>query len=148
MALIVTQALPVSRVFYSLNYSNKLSLLLSQPLLGPLFIQTIEFTCVADNQVASSITAGNAARGGKVLLYVNAANFDPLVEQRVLPFKVVLSYDDLTLKVVKLELVREVAAVTANLVQRLVVNVVPSVLPESVILAEGDGTGDAHPPAE
>jgi hypothetical protein len=125
MALIVTQALPVSRVFYSSSYSNKLTLLLS-PLLGPLFLQTIEFTRVADNQVASSITGGDAARGGKLLLYVNAADFDALVQQRVLPFKVILSYDDVSLRVVQLELVRDPAAVTATAVQRLVITLVQS----------------------
>jgi hypothetical protein len=120
MMVIVTQALPVSRVFYSASYSNKISFILS-PLLAPLFTQTIECTRVADNQVASSITRGDASRGGKVVLDLNPANFDALVRQRTPSFSVILSYEDVTLRVVQLELVRDPAAVTGAAVQRLVI---------------------------
>ena len=148
MALVTTQPLPVSRASYPNPYGNKLTLVLPQPFLGPLFLNSIVITRAS--QPSSSITPGaGPTQGGTVLIYVNAANFEALVQQRVLPFKVVLSYDDVTLKVVTLELVRDLAAVTPILVQRLVV-VVQTVPPPlgSALLAEADNIEGAPPPAE
>jgi hypothetical protein len=126
MALIATQPLPVGRVIYTSSYSNKLTFVLPAPYLEPLFLQTIVITRVT-SQPSSSLTPGVAATsGGKALIYLNAADFAALVAQRVLPFKVVLSYDDVTLDVIKLELQRDASSVTASLVQRLVVTLVQS----------------------
>jgi hypothetical protein len=44
-----------------------------------------------------------------------------LVRQRTPSFSVILSYEDVTLRVVQLELVRDPAAVTGTAVQRLVI---------------------------
>jgi hypothetical protein len=148
MALVTTQPLPVSRASYPNPYGNTLTFVLPQPFLGPLFLNSIVITRVT-SQPTSSITRGaGATQGGTALIYLNAADFTALVAQRVLPFKVVLSYDDVTLKVVKLELVRDVSAVTATLVQRLVVTLAQSVPAASALLVEGDSSGGAHPPAE
>jgi hypothetical protein len=121
-ATVTTQPLPVSRVSYPNNYGNRLTFVLPQPFLGPLFLNSIVITRVDDTEVGSSITRGaSSTQGGTVLIYVNAANFDALVSQRALPFKVIPSYDDVTLKMVQLELVRDAAHVTPTLVQRLVI---------------------------
>ena len=126
-ATVTTQPLPVSRVSYPNNYGNRLTFVLPQPFLGPLYLNSIVITRVADSEVGSSITRGaGSTQGGTVLIYVNAANFDALVQQRMLPFKVILSFDDVTLRVVQLEVVRDPAAVTATAVQRLVITLVQS----------------------
>ena len=142
MALIVTQPLPVSRVIYTSSYSSKLTFVLQAPYLEPLFLQTIAITRVT-SQPSSNLTPGVAATsGGKALIYLNAVDFAALVAQRVLPFKVTVGYDDLTLDVIKLELLREASAVTGSLVHRLVVTLVQSAAAESMLSA------DAHSPAE
>jgi hypothetical protein len=149
MAFISTQPLPVSRVIYTSSSSGKLTFILTKPL-APLFIGTIVITRTTSGALSSSVTPGaDAAHPGKVLLYVDESTFADLRAQAVVPFKVTLSYDDVTLDVVQLELVRDVAAVSQDLVDALVV-ALRQVLPNSpgpALLADSESRR-VYPSAE
>lgn len=149
MSFTVTQPMSVTKVITTSIYSNKLTFLVKP--VSPLFVNSIVITRSADGQFSSDINAGaDAAHPGKVQIYLNDSSFTSLHAQAVLPFKVILTYDDLTLDVIQLELVRELAAVSDDLVASLVIalqQVLPNLPngPAPALLAEREN-GRVNPP--
>ena len=98
LAIVTTPLMPVRQVINTSSSSGKLTFILTPA--SPLFIGTIVLTKVTSaTPISGTLVRGvDATHPSKILLYVNGATFDA-ARSHVLPFKVDLGYDDVTLDV-------------------------------------------------
>jgi hypothetical protein len=145
MALISTQALPVKQVIFTSSGSGKLTFILNTPYLASLFLGTIVLTRVTSGPAISGtiIRGTDATHGGKALLYVDATTFDSAHGQ-VLPFKIVLGYDDVTFDVVQLDFIHDVAHASQASVDA-VLEAVQALLPPPTASAAASRDGKQQP---
>jgi hypothetical protein len=105
-ATVVTQPLPVSSIISTYVNSGMLTFVMASPYVPPLHVATIVITRKASGPTSGTIIPGaDTTHGGSVLVSVDPATFTALRAQAMLPFRVVVSYDTLTNKVVQLEIV-------------------------------------------
>jgi len=152
MALTSTQPLPVKQVIYTSGTSPKLTFILATPYVAPLFIGAIVITRTTTGHFSSSITPGiDATHGGKLFLYVDATTFADLRSQAVVPFKVVLSYDAVTNDVVQIDVIRDVTAVSQDVVDALAAalqQILPNQAPAALQVEGENHRRPRHPSAE
>jgi hypothetical protein len=105
MALLSTQALPVTQIITTYVGSGMLTFTMSTPYLAPFHVATIVITRRASGTTSGTIIQGtDTTHGGSVLVSVDTATFTSLRSQAKLPFSVVLNYDTVTNKVVRLDI--------------------------------------------
>ena len=108
MALTSSSALTVFKTISSSTTSTKLTFLLTP--VSHLFIGTIVLTRVnSATAISGTMVRGvDATHPSKILLNANGPTFDACHAQ-VLPFKVVIGYDDVTLDIVQLDFIHDQA---------------------------------------
>ena len=113
MAIISTPALTVASATTSPSGTpNRLTVVLSMPYQAPLFLRTILVT--RSSVVQSSIVPGSdATHGGSAQVNQDSTTFDATCAQAVTPCTVVMTYNDVTMKVVSLTFSQSVAAASA-----------------------------------
>src|SRR5882724_4273482 len=152
MALTSTPPLPVKQVIYTSGTSPKLTFIMATPYLAPLFIGTIVITRTTTGHFSSSLTAGTGpTHGGKLLLYVDATTFADIRSQAVVPFSVVLGYDDVTDDVIQIEILRTLAAASQDLADALVAalqQILPNPVPPPAPPGQSESLRRPHPSAE
>jgi hypothetical protein len=123
MALTATQPLPVKQVIYTSSGGGKLTFILATPYLASLYLGSIVITRTTSGHISGTITPGaDATHGGKALIYVDATTFADARSQAIVPFKVVLSYDTSSYDIVHFDILRDVAAVSRDLLEALMLS--------------------------
>jgi hypothetical protein len=127
----------------------KLTLTLASPFAPAFYLRTINITNNPTGQ--SLIVPGSGpTHPGKVYVYDSAAVFAIHCAQALPPSTVVISYDESSLEVVRLEFTRTLAAASADLSEALV-KALQQVLPhpdDNVFADAPRKDGRAHPSAE
>lgn len=118
MTLQATSALLVTGVGYSASPTGpKLNLSLTP---GPnLYIGTISISR-GPVPISGTIFPGTALHPGRALISVDAVTFADLYAQAILPCRVTLGYDSLTLSVLQIEIFRGVVAAGLDFPNQLV----------------------------
>jgi hypothetical protein len=149
MALTATQPMPVIQVITTSLTSPKLTFVLDTPYVGPFFLKTIIVTRTAVPTPNVMVPGASSTSGGKLYLYVDAATMTDLHALGNPPYNLVLSYDTVTSDVVQLDVIRDVASKSQDLVDALVI-ALQQIFPDSAkaLLVEGEKRRRNHPSAE
>lgn len=86
----------------------RLTFYLPQPYIAPLCLGMIIITKKTSGPaLVGSVAPGDSTRFGRVYLDMNEEAFNNTQTQAVIPFKVIISYDSLTLEVFQMEIIRD-----------------------------------------
>jgi hypothetical protein len=106
MALTSTSPLPVATVIPDTNNSGMLTFILATPPSTPLFLGEIQITRrLSGPNVTGKIAPGTPTRAGSAFVDMNPTTYASTLAKAVLPFRVILTYDDVTKVVSNLEIV-------------------------------------------
>jgi hypothetical protein len=106
MALTSTSPLPVATVIPDTTNSGMLTFILATPPITPLFLGDIQITRrLSGPNVTGKIAPGTPTHAGSAFVDMNPATYASTLAKAVLPFRVILTYDDVTKVVSNLEIV-------------------------------------------
>jgi len=120
MSANTTPPLPVKQVIYTSGSSPMLTFILATPYLSELFLGGIVITRTSTGTATDIIVPGtDQAHGGKVSMFVDPTTFADLRAQAIVPFKVVLTYDLSVSDVLRIDIIRNVAALSQDMAEAL-----------------------------
>jgi hypothetical protein len=106
----ITSTPPLSVRSVGLTVINGITLTfnLSQPFIAPLCLSTILISKKTSGpDIAGKVVPGDNTHTGRVYIDMNEATYTETKLQAVIPFRVIVSYDSLTLQVASLEVLRD-----------------------------------------